>query len=253
MKSIIIGAVAVLGLSALGLTLALAIPDDPDPGSQAVAAESPTSLEHVVASYEPRDVSGMDFFSGSPGGGAAYSGGPAATVEEVLEEGLELAGASPAHLVVRGTASASSVRCEWRGIARTPGQREDAIRFWLGLDANAAIPDKAFLEALFTASFDVIDPYFRETAKANFLAIAEGGLSEEYLFLACYADYVPSEYLLGAGPASPSTLTLAYDRRGGGALLRPVPGGARRGHVRQLSPHGRGRVPGAPGRDGAGC
>ena len=55
-------------------------------------------------------------------------------------------------------------------------------------------------------------PEFRETAKANFLAIAEGGLSEEYLFLACYADYVPSEYVLGAGPSSPNTITLAYDR-----------------------------------------
>ena len=43
------------------------------------------------------------------------------------------------------------------------------------------------------------------------LAIARGGLSTEYLFLTCFADYAANEYLLGAGL---STLTLAYDRMG---------------------------------------
>ncbi len=45
-----------------------------------------------------------------------------------------------------------------------------------------------------------------------FLPIARGGLSTEYLFLTCYADYIASEYLLGAGPISPNKLTVAYDR-----------------------------------------
>ena len=43
------------------------------------------------------------------------------------------------------------------------------------------------------------------------LAIAQGGLSNEYLFLTCFADYAVHECLLDAGP---TTLTLAYDRRG---------------------------------------
>ena len=184
-----------------------------DPGAQTSStANHPCSDDLVTeASCEPRDVSAIDLFSGLSGSGALYIGGPASTLEEVLEKGLELAEASPVHLAVRGTADAGSVRCDWRGIARSPAQRELAIRFWLGLDADDALPDGEFLEALFTATFDVIDPAFRETVKSNFLAIAEGGLSEDYLFLACYADYTASEYLLGAGPTS---LILAYDRMG---------------------------------------
>ena len=64
------------------------------------------------------------------------------------------------------------------------------------------------MAALFTATFNVINPEYRETAKSNFLAIARGGLSEEYLFLTCFADYTVSSYLLGAGP---TTVTVAYD------------------------------------------
>ena len=82
---------------------------------------------------EGRRASVLGLFSG---GDAMSSLGPAATVEEVIEKGLRLAGASPVHLAIRGTAAANSTRCDWRGIARTAGQREDAIRFWLGLDAD---------------------------------------------------------------------------------------------------------------------
>ena len=136
---------------------------------------------------------------------------PPATVEDLLEQGLHLAGASPVHLAVRGTAGAATVRCAWRGIARTAAQREDAIRFWLQLGTGETIPERSHLEALFTATLDVVFPEYRETAKSNFLAIARGGLSEEYLFLTCFADYTVSNYLLGAGP---TTVTVAYDNRG---------------------------------------
>ena len=78
----------------------------------------------------------------------AFGIGPAATVEEVLERGLRLAGASPVHLVFRGTAVANSARCDWRDIARTAGQRADAIRYWLELDADDEIPHAAYLEGL---------------------------------------------------------------------------------------------------------
>ena len=144
-------------------------------------------------------------------GEAAATSGPESTVEEFLAEGLHLAGASPVHLAVRGMAAADTVRCAWRGIARTAAQREGAIRFWLRLDASETIPAADYLGILFAVTWDTIDPKYRETAKSNFLAIARGGLSEEYLFLTCFADYTVSSYLLGAGP---TTVTVAYDNWG---------------------------------------
>ena len=133
------------------------------------------------------------------------------TVEELLEHGLHLGDASPVHLAIRGTPAAGSVRCAWRGIARTAEQRADAIRFWLRLGPDAAIPESVDLEILFTVVLDTLDPEYRETAKANFRSIARGGLSEDYRFLTCFADYAVTHYLLGAGPSS---VTVAYDRMG---------------------------------------
>ena len=65
---------------------------------------------------------------------------PTGTVEEVLEKGLRLAEASPAHLAVRGTGVTNSVRCDWRGVARTATQREQAVRYWLELAAADPLP-----------------------------------------------------------------------------------------------------------------
>ncbi len=138
---------------------------------------------------------------------------PLATVEDVLEQGLHVAGASPVHLAIRGMAGGDTVRCGWRGIARTAEQRADTIRFWLQLGANEAVPERSHLEALFAATMEVVFPDYRETAKSNFLAIARGGLSEEYLFLTCFADYAVTSYLLGTG-TTPGTVTVAYDQRG---------------------------------------
>ena len=186
----------------------------PGPGDQvASSVAAPPVPNPTVELTAPRDVSALDLFSGRSGGVVTYSssGTRETTVEEVLEAGLRLAGASPVHIALRGMASASSVRCDWRGIARTLEQRERAIRFWLRLDSDDEIPDAAFLEALFTATMDTLNPDARETAKSNFLVMARGGLSTVYLFLTCYADYTVSEYLLGAGP---TTLTVAYDRMG---------------------------------------
>ena len=141
-----------------------------------------------------------DRLRGRSGGEATIRvGGGHPTVEELLEDGLHLGRASPVHLAIRGTAGAGTVRCAWRGIARTAAQREGAVRFWLQLGADEAIPNVAYLEALFTAMLDVLNPEYRETAKSNFLAIARGGLSEEYLFLTCFADYTVSNYLAGCG------------------------------------------------------
>ena len=173
-----------------------------NPPFTASASTSPVIDETTPAS-EPARASRLDLFG--RGGEATTTTEGVPTVEELLEKGLYLAEASPVHLAIRGTASVDTVRCEWRGIARTTSQRENAIRFWLGLDADDAIPDAAYLEVLFRVTLETIDPEYRETAISNFMAIAKGGLSTEYLFLTCYADYAASEYLLGAAPPSAAT------------------------------------------------
>ncbi len=197
----------------------LSIVNDESPSSSDSDSPVPplptAPCDNVDASTDlcaPREVSFFHLFGGSQGSAAGFIEKNTSSVEEILEKGLRLAGASPVHLVIRGAAVVNSARCDWRGIARTAGQREDAIRFWLGLDADDEIPDAAYLEALFTITPDTVDPVFRETAKSNLDAIARGGLSEEYLFLTCYADYTVSEYILGTGPMGVTPLSVAYDR-----------------------------------------
>ena len=170
-----------------------------------LAVATPTNPASFDATFGPKDDRAR--------GQAAAAIADVPTVEELLEEGQYLAGASPVHLAIRGTPAASSVRCAWRGVARTVNQRADAIRFWLRLGAGGTIPDQVFLERLFAVVLDTVDPDYRETAKANFLAIARGGESMEYLFLTCFADYAVTNFLLGSG-TTPTTVTVAYDRRG---------------------------------------
>ena len=176
--------------------------DDPLVTGQSIAGSRPVG----------RTISSSVSF-GRAGGPAAQSIAPPARVEALLERGLHQAGASPVHLAIRGTPAASSVRCAWRGIARTTQQREAAIRFWLGLDSDDPLPSTADLETLFTVTLETLDPDYRETAKANFLAIARGGESMDYLFLTCFADYAVTNFLLGSG-TTPTTVTVAYDRMG---------------------------------------
>ena len=105
-------------------------------GAGTSAAASANGLGHTAASTAPpafsppcsrdgcdrRDIGMLDFFSNPLGGqSAGFELHDTGTVEELLESGLALAGASPVHLAVRGTAEPDSVRCEWRGVARTPG------------------------------------------------------------------------------------------------------------------------------------
>ena len=114
--------------------------DDEESNVQARGRLPCSTTEGGHGPCEPRAVSSFRMFSGHPGGGHANSGAPAtSTVEDVREKGLELSEASPVHLAARGTADADSVRCGWRGIARTPAQREDAIRFWLGLGPDVRV------------------------------------------------------------------------------------------------------------------
>ena len=135
------------------------------------------------------------------------------TVEETLEKGLLTAQASPTHLVFRGTTSPDSTRCEWRGTARTPQQRESAIRFWLNLDQEQPLPNATVTEQRLIAEIERVNPAFPATLKANVLTLAKGGLSTEYQFLTCYVDYDISEFIVGTTLDS-STISVAYDRLG---------------------------------------
>ena len=108
---------------------------------------------------DQRDIGMLDLFSNSLGGhSAGFELQDTGTVEELLERGLALADASPVHLAVRGPTEADSVRCEWRGVARTPHQREEAIRFWLGLDDTEELPSAQEVERLFMEKLDQGNP-----------------------------------------------------------------------------------------------
>ena len=130
-------------------------------------------------------------------------------VEDMLTLGLYAAGASPVHIVFRGTPVNDSARCAWRGTARTADQRDQAIRYWLRLSNQEELPTPDYLEALFMTALDTLDVNYLETAKSNLMAVAKGGLSTEYQFLTCFADYSANSYLLGGGP---QTITVAFDR-----------------------------------------
>ncbi len=172
-----------------------------------VRGEAPDQLTPVA----PPVVAALEASGARSKGEVHLTTGTGPTVEDLLDDGLYLSGASPVHLAIRGTAGAGTLRCAWRGIARTAAQREGAIRFWLRLGEDEPVPSPAYLEILFTVILDTLNPDLRETAKANFQAIARGGLSSEFLNLTCFADYTVSSYLLGSGP---STVTVAYDPLG---------------------------------------
>ena len=103
-----------------------------------------------------RATSSLNLFSGSNSGGMRSTHTPVATVEELLEKGFRLAEASPTHIVIRATAQEDSVRCDWRGIARTREQRREALRFWLGIDEQDPVPDASYLQTLFDAAFTAL-------------------------------------------------------------------------------------------------
>ena len=110
----------------LGLTLLLLGVGIVYSVSMGRAAESrPTELAAAApcggGSCDVRNVSGFTPFASLAGSGVAFELPPTGTMEEVLEEGLHLAGASPVHLAVRGAADEGSLRCEWWGVARTNG------------------------------------------------------------------------------------------------------------------------------------
>ena len=200
---------------ALGmLSLLLAASACADSGSNGVQPPC-DDTQDTPGLCSPQDVSALNLFTGPQAANAAYSPTDTSSVEDVLEKGLKDAQASPVHLAVRGTPKSGSVRCAWRGVARTLKQREDAIRFWLDLKDTDTLPTPAEVERRFTAELQRIKAAYPQTVTTNFAALAQGGLSTDYRFLTCYVDYTVHEYLLGAGTTGAgSTLTVAYDRMG---------------------------------------
>ncbi len=210
-------------IAPFAIALAISLACDSGVGSVEIASPAETTsveepiwspCEGLDADCTPRDVTAIDLFTPPAAQGAAFEPQPAATVEDVLESGLVLAGASPAHLVVRGTSDSDSVRCQWRGIARSLAQREEAIRFWLEIEEPTPLPSPTVIAGRFDAELERINSIYPETVKANFRSLAMGGLTEDYMFLGCYVDYTVSEYLLGPTITNTESLTVAYDRRG---------------------------------------
>ena len=172
------------------------------------ASVTPTPQEITEPDRSPRDVDHIYFFSPAASlSGASPQWTP--PVEQVMEEGWRLSESSPVHLAFRGRLAPDTARCQWRGIARTLAQREEAIRFFLDLDDDAPLPSTTEVERLFDEFIERVSPAKPETTKANFRAITHGGLTTEYLFLICYVDFRVSEYLVGSGP---QTIQVAYDQ-----------------------------------------
>ncbi len=182
-----------------------------DATATAAATFSPSTPGSMPPSTTPRDVSQFGLFSG-PGGAAYDTDYVSPSTEDVLEKGLYAAGASPTHIAIRGMADESSIRCDWRGSARTLAQRGQEIRFWLGKDDDVLLPSPAQVETEFMSYLSGVSPQYLEYVKALYMPLARGGLSVDRLTLTCFADYTVSEYLLGAGPLSPNKLSVAYDR-----------------------------------------
>ena len=159
---------------------------------------------------EVRDVSSLRLFSGGIGI-PAFGENNLGNLEEILATGLKLAEASPVHHALQATSNQNTVRCDWRGVARTADQREDALRYWFALDDDETIPSSQELKDFFGATFDDLNLPGTTTDRANFLSLAQGGFSEDYLFLTCYVDYSGAQYFLGDGP---TTVTVAYDQLG---------------------------------------
>ena len=91
--------------------------DNPKAVAMIMAVPPPCTISPNM-SCTPRDISRISFLTGTVGA-SSYGHDEASSVEDLLEKGLFLMEASPAHIAIRGTTQQDSVRCQWRGTART--------------------------------------------------------------------------------------------------------------------------------------
>ena len=199
---------ATLACAAPAPTIAPTATPTPAPTATPTPEPVPT-CDNGRANCSPRDVSGISVVAGLSSGGAAFDIAiETPSIEEVLEKGYLTSARSPVHIAARGVAQPRTFRCDWRGLARTAGQREDAIRFWLGIDEDETLPSDTELRRQFMTYVNDMEEVFRPTWEANISAMVDGGLNTEYVFLICYAQYTVIEYLLGAGPRN---VSVAYE------------------------------------------
>ena len=196
-------------LSILLAILACSSAPDLENSEQTKVVESEEAIQQANRTVLP------DLFASPLGRNSALSGEYSSEPpEDLLEMGLSLAQASPTHLALRARVVADSTRCQWRGVARTAEQREEAIRFWLNLDDDDELPSAEDAETQLVSAIEKTGPIYEETLKANVRSLARGGLTNDYQFLTCYTEYNPAEYLVGSTQGSNQTVTVAYDRLG---------------------------------------
>lgn len=158
------------------------------------------------ASCSPRDVSSFSLLQPRFRGALFEYETPG--TETVLERGLHGLGASPAHIVVRGTPVEGSVRCVWQDTAMTNQQREGAVRALLGISSNQHLPTDAELRSEIDAMVGQINVQYRDAFRTDFDYLLTGGIRSDGQIMACFVNFSINEYILGSGT---NTLTVAYD------------------------------------------
>ena len=200
--------VAVVGLD--NILLDRGVQPDPDAPIGPTATSpplTPGTKELPTGTNKPRDVSRFGMLDPRLEGAMFEYDLP--TTEDLLEHGLYAGGASPTHLAIIGNPVADSVRCNWHDSAMTNTQREEALRFLLGIEAGRSMPPATQLQPTLDSYATRIAPQYRDAYQANFNHLVNGGVLDDGQILACYVNYAVSEYLLGSGP---STLIVAYDQ-----------------------------------------
>lgn len=186
------------------------IPTINEPVDSALPASEPASEppapEPVLPDTAPRDVSALTMFQ--PRIEGAMFEYEILSVETLMESGVHGFGASPTHIVIRGTPFPGSTRCAWHGLARTLPQRESVLRMMLNLSGDDATPSAEQARVTLTSHVELLAPQFRDAMQTNMDHIVDGGLLTEGRMLACFTDYNVSEYILGAGPIK---VTVGYD------------------------------------------
>ena len=85
-------------------------------------------------------------------------------------------------------------------------QRESQARFWLGITPTTPLPLPTELKRILLFILESVVEEAKARAESGILHLVAGGPSTEFYDLTCYADYIPSEYLVGSGPAKVTVL-----------------------------------------------
>ena len=128
-------------------------------------------------------------------------------VEELLEEGVGPRSVGGAHIVVRGVTNSNSIRCHWTGFARTPMPDNVLRSLTKDREDRDTPPTREEMLDSFTAFIEENRDSPTYPSLTVVREMANGGYTEDWLALHCYADFVVTEYILGDGP---DTVTVSY-------------------------------------------